>query len=247
MNRNSRWADPQPHRTSAFVAVVTIQLLSPSSVFGRHSVRQTQRAQEQPFLTILVYNSSELSERHLNAAEANAERAFKQAGIDVRWIACPLGSSETEPASLCNANPVDSASVVLRIITAARNDGGGVRPVFGASIVASSGRSHYSTIYYGSIRQVCMVNGLYEESLLAATMTHELGHLLLGPSAHASQGIMLGRWNGPAYDQISHGKLVFSYCQAKAIREEVELRDGQSAECQTRLAQLNGRSGCPSL
>ncbi len=223
----------------AFFAVITVQLFSSLSAFARHSVEQIQKAQPRPSLTVLVYNYSELAQLRLSAAQADAERTFERAGIGLHWVACPVRGSDLDPAGLCHGEPLDPASVVVRIITAARDAGGGARPILGTSIVTAAGPSYYSTIYYGSIRQVCLLNGLYEEPLVAATMTHELGHLLLGSATHAGQGIMLGRWNGPDYDRISRGKLTFSSCQAKAIRDEVELRSAQSADCQTRLAQSN--------
>ncbi len=247
MDRPPRPTTLQRRGTLAFVAVVAIQLLSSSLAFARHSLKQSRGAEARPSLNVLVYNYSELAQLRLSAAQANAGRAFERAGIDVHWVACPVSGSEVDSAGLCSSEPVDSASVVLRIITPARDAGGGSRPILGASIVAADAPSYYSTIYYGSIRQVCLIKGLYEELLVAATMTHELGHLLLGPSAHAGRGIMLGRWNRPDYDRISHGTLAFSSCQAKAIRDEVELRNSQSAECQTRMAQSNRPAACPSL
>ena len=49
-----------------------------------------------------------------------------------------------------------------------------------------------------------------EAVLLGHAIAHELGHLLLGTSAHARYRLMAGRWRNTDLDRASVGLLLFS-------------------------------------
>lgn len=190
-------------------------------------------------LTVLVYNYAALAEQRLSAAEANAERGFRHVGIEVQWTECPTTTSQPEGAPPCQGK-MEPTDIAVRIIEAGRNAESDGRPVLGSSVVTVGAHSYYSTIYHGSVRQLCASHGLYEEQVLAAAMTHEIGHLLLRSNQHSADGIMAGHWDQPDYQLIAQGQLAFSPGQVETLRREVEQRKWESADSRTRLAQSIG-------
>jgi hypothetical protein len=57
--------------------------------------------------------------------------------------------------------------------------------------------------------------------LMGHAIAHELGHLLLGTSAHARYGLMAGRWRSNELDRAEVGSLQFSPAEAACLQRRV--------------------------
>jgi hypothetical protein len=66
--------------------------------------------------------------------------------------------------------------------------------------------------------------GLDAEVVLAHTMAHEIGHLLLGSNSHASQGIMRPTWDERDIHLAKTGVLGFTDAQAERMQAQVTAR-----------------------
>ena len=64
------------------------------------------------------------------------------------------------------------------------------------------------------------------------TITHEIGHLLLGLNGHSAAGIMRADWTRRVLQQALLGHLVFAAGEGKLIRAEVLRRVRQEQALQ---------------
>src|SRR5262249_7027598 len=60
--------------------------------------------------------------------------------------------------------------------------------------------------------------------ILGAAVAHEIGHLLLGPKAHSTPGIMRAHWDRAAARLTTTGEFLFTPQQAVRMRAEVKKR-----------------------
>jgi hypothetical protein len=60
-------------------------------------------------------------------------------------------------------------------------------------------------------------------TLLAYTIAHEMGHVLLPYPAHTSSGIMRDAWDESDLALVSHGAVKFTSAQAQEIRAKIGL------------------------
>jgi len=61
--------------------------------------------------------------------------------------------------------------------------------------------------------------------ILGDAITHELGHLLLGPGTHSPTGIMCGNWDWNYLHSALRGHKFFTAEQSKQIHNEVLRRN----------------------
>jgi hypothetical protein len=75
-----------------------------------------------------------------------------------------------------------------------------------------------ATVYYDRVTWKAGRMGMPTNRLLGRAVAHELGHLLLPPSAHESGGIMREAWNPRLLPPQSPGIQGFSSRQARLLR-----------------------------
>jgi hypothetical protein len=63
--------------------------------------------------------------------------------------------------------------------------------------------------------------GMEHYVLLAITMAHEVGHLLLPDGSHAVNGIMRGDWTQSDYQKARLGQLLFTEAEGRLMRAEL--------------------------
>jgi len=86
--------------------------------------------------------------------------------------------------------------------------------------------------YYRSVQLVAEANSSDVSALLGCVMSHELGHLLLGPG-HVPNGIMRAAWKLQDVDAARKRSLKFDQAQGARIRTALngqtagEVSDGQ--------------------
>ena len=59
--------------------------------------------------------------------------------------------------------------------------------------------------------------------ILGSVIAHEMGHLLLGSSAHAISGIMRARWESAELHRIAMGTLMFLPEQSKRMHARIAM------------------------
>jgi hypothetical protein len=82
----------------------------------------------------------------------------------------------------------------------------------------------FASLYASETRKYADHNGLTLGNLMAYSMTHEIGHLLLGEK-HAPSGIMRAVWEKPQYCEMAQRWLGFSTEERQALRQALRGRD----------------------
>ena len=173
-------------------------------------------------ITIDVYDYSGIkSDALLNAQDAAGE-ILRRAGIDAKWRTC---LEPARPAS-CDSGVDDVTHLVVKIlpepmfrkITTSRDQ-------LGMSVTGRPGG--FALDAYVCLERVMNQATLAKTSwtpLLGATITHEVGHLLLGDNSHFGNGIMRGPWGLREIKEIGVRGLDFAPQQAEKMRAEVRRR-----------------------
>lgn len=174
-----------------------------------------------PEVTISVYDYAHVSPEALAAAESDARRIFRQAGVETVWVTC---LPKPERMQLKGCHLVDATHLTLKILPLAisvqvrdRTD------VLGYAVVDEKGGGFYAYAFYDRVQRVAEEHRL-GHTLLGDVLAHEIGHLLLESKSHAISGIMSAHWNGDELRRISEGTMFFTPSQSRVLRDRVGSR-----------------------
>jgi hypothetical protein len=81
-----------------------------------------------------------------------------------------------------------------------------------------------ATIYVNRVAALAVRCRIDVRTLLGRAVAHEIGHLLLGTSAHASSGLMRAAWPQHALRRERPDTWTFTADDAQAIRDAVRVR-----------------------
>src|SRR5690349_822649 len=124
----------------------------------------------------MVLDSVGISPTVLRRTENEASRIFGNAGVEVQWVNCQKrGESENCHHSL---RPDEFMLHIVHHGTT-RTD-----LVFGEAFIGEDGTGKYADVFFDRIQAACAPPELDTAQLLGAVVAHEVGHLLLGSSAH---------------------------------------------------------------
>jgi len=141
---------------------------------------------------------------------------FERAGVRLIWLDGRAPQREQEVGAC--SKQFRSAQVMLRIIDDFTPDR------HRAEILGMAVPPVYATVYRSAIRRIGSEDDVAEYIVLSAAIAHEIGHLLLGPQAHAPAGLMRARWSAGDLRAAARTALVFSKREAREMRSEVLAR-----------------------
>jgi hypothetical protein len=93
------------------------------------------------------------------------------------------------------------------------------QPLLGVAIRAARG-TPVAYVFYRRTAEQADHYGVPRPSLVASTMAHEIGHLLLPEREHAATGLMRGCWDSDEFFSAARGALHFLPDEAAAIRTQ---------------------------
>jgi hypothetical protein len=170
---------------------------------------------------VWVINAARVDETTLSGALSRVAQIFRDAGIRLTWLKCPGATVQSANSAGCLAD--ESSVLVLRIVNHPASES--VSPNALGFAVAHQGDSTYASVFRDRVLAMVGRGGPCSEAeLLGHAMAHELGHLLLGTSAHSRYGLMAGRWRATDLDRASLGDLRFSPAEAAIMRAEAARR-----------------------
>jgi hypothetical protein len=174
-------------------------------------------AELDPTITILVYNQAQAPPAILIGAEREAARILSHAGVRASWFDCSAWHSEAGSQDICQKGwgPMNIGLRVLAKPTRRLQD-----TRFGFAIIPG-----LASVYYDY--QAHFVSddvGLGQPLILGCVIAHEIGHLLLGPNSHSSQGVMQAEWGKRQIRQALMRDLLFSPEESQLIRAEARTR-----------------------
>jgi hypothetical protein len=195
---------------SAFWLVVALTLSS-SPVWSKVP------AGEELQVTISVHNDAGILPGILLSAESEASQVFRQSGIEVRWLNCPLPAEGPEAPAQCEVADFP-AHLQLRIAKGSRNLNGFT---LGISYLSADGSGCYADLFYKRAEEMHESSHVSLASILGHGVAHEIGHLLLGTNSHSETGIMRARWQSGELASVSKGALFFSSIQSQEMRNKL--------------------------
>jgi len=171
---------------------------------------------EQVTLAVRVYDYAALPPFELENAIAVTQSVFRSAGILIQWAHCSPALKSGEDIPGCEGSPGLILNIVRRPLP------GCVHESLGCALQdAGSGRGLVAYVFAQRLEQTVQMGGATRFRLLGFAMAHELGHLLLGPSAHSATGIMQPNCS-PQRMSITPGGVKFSDEQAQRMRYRLQ-------------------------
>jgi hypothetical protein len=145
-------------------------------------------------LIVRIFDNAGLPAATANAAQRVAADIFRSAGIEVAWVFCiPPGHLELPKPPACTQTPAPP-TLMIRILRQPRTPG--TADALGdAHVDRAAGEGTLATIYLERITSVAHQAQIDVSTLAGWTMAHELGHLLLGTTAHSATGLMRAQWS----------------------------------------------------
>jgi hypothetical protein len=160
-----------------------------------------------PRLTVVIYNHAHVGPETLASTENTVSKIFGLANVQLIWRDGFAYSAERHGP--LNPPPEDPATLVVKLQPESEAAHYGVTSVCGG-IGFPSG----AIVFVRS----------FDSTRLGYVIAHELGHILLGPNAHAIVGIMRGTMLPEDWEKAAQGTLGFTHSQNQQIRTWIEQR-----------------------
>lgn len=180
-------------------------------------------------INLHMHDYAEVHRDTLQHAEREVARIFREAGIEISWVNCPLTKAEPGPYPAC-LEPGESLRFDMNVVPRFMAMRAAMpETALGLTSMTRDGRASVATVSYDSVKDVAGPTAPALPAILAYAMAHELGHLLLPHSGHSPGGIMRARWTPEDLRNAVCGKLFFTSGQAELMRAEVRARAQERA------------------
>lgn len=174
-------------------------------------------------MVVSICNPSQLPPAVVASAETQAGVVFHAIDVEVVWQECGEGAAAAEAAHLRRFE------IRLRNDAPPKMAGPTSLDAMGRAYVPKEGTGFMADAYYRSVQLVAGANSSDESALLGCVMSHELGHLLLGPG-HVPNGIMRAAWKPQDVDAARKRSLKFNTAQGARIRTALKAEIGTMTE-----------------
>lgn len=182
-----------------------------------------ERTDEPPQVTVRIYDYAAIDTALLDRAQRVASSILAKGDISVLWRPAALTKAAT-PLAVDHAG--DHAPVlILRLHRDAPAKKFKLKGwQFGYSIPSATGYSDIAGVLVERTFNFARAQGVDPQVVLGYVMAHELGHLLLGPNSHATQGIMKHRWRARELRLAQTGALGFTPAQTRKMQQLIAAR-----------------------
>jgi len=172
-------------------------------------------------MTVFVYNHAQVPSKSLTQALKEVTRIYRHAGVELAWLDRPLSAAVAQGPA--NYRQLGQTDLVLRLLPDSmakhltiRDAALGFAPPCGNEEAGCMAH-----ILYSRLKDLASNGNASLSQVLGLTITHELGHLLLGSNAHVANGLMRARWGQEEWRQAAKGSLLFTAEQSSLIRNQV--------------------------
>lgn len=171
-------------------------------------------ASAQTHLTISLYENAGLRLGIVNGMKKETSRIFQAAGVTIEWLDCELaGTPELANLSACSVD-LGPARFMLQLVSGT-NKG---KPKAAGIAMIEDGSGVFACLYPDRVQELAGESNWEFADLLGHAAAHEIGHLILGTSAHSSAGVMRARWDIQDLRRLSHEGLTFLPRQLGTVR-----------------------------
>jgi hypothetical protein len=172
---------------------------------------------------VRVYNYSRLDPGTLRSAERETDSVFRSAGLEIRWIDCPLNKYQWAEYPDCHVK-FGTADLRVSILTermVARASWPRAWLAYTTDQCTADLKGCWASISSSRVRNMASIWEISFPLVLGKVMAHEIGHILLGPE-HSSAGIMRASMVAGDFRPGRVTNLVFLNGQLKRLRTSVE-------------------------
>lgn len=168
-------------------------------------------------ITVRFDSVGPASERDIIDLERSATAIFRHAGVDATWLNC--SGAYAPCGALTRQDRFGPTLVRLRIVD--RLDRGGVH-----RLGWTTQGSWAATVQYRRAEQIshASTSGLSTGQVLGHVAAHEIGHVLLGSSAHGSFGVMKSTYNNEDFLNMVQGRLLFTVEESRGLRARLDYK-----------------------
>jgi hypothetical protein len=153
-------------------------------------------------ITVRVYDATGASANDRHASLKIAASIVSAASVELIWRHCnePAAQPGTPAFDRRGENPCElplaPGELAVRIVRSGPvDDQSRELPLGDALINTRTGTGVLATIYIDRVDWMAEHTGIDRRALLGRAIAHELGHLLMATSAHASHGLMRPVWS----------------------------------------------------
>src|SRR5688572_14581283 len=191
-------------------------------VFGFSALARAAVVDPELVVVIRTYDASAAA-GDLTLAQAAATAILEDTGIAVTWVRCDAVSVRRDE-NPCVA-PLAANELAIRFVRLPAHRAEQDLVTLGDSLVDTRLRAgSLATIYVNRVAALAVSCRIDVRTLLGRAVAHEIGHLLLGTSAHASSGLMRAEWPQHALRRERPDSWTFTADDAQAIRDAVRVR-----------------------
>jgi hypothetical protein len=171
-------------------------------------------------ISVRVYDRAGLSTGSRDLALAHAAVVLSRASVEVTFFPC--GRRDPIPPSGCDV-PLAGDEMALRIVRGmpSRDDRQASR-LGDALIDWQTPRGVLATAYLDPIVCLARMAGRDVPTLLGHVIAHELGHLLMATTSHATHGLMRAVWSPAELRREISDDWAFSPFEADAMRAGID-------------------------
>jgi hypothetical protein len=178
----------------------------------------------QGIIQLRVIDQAAVPTAVMRTSRTMVDEILRRATLKTSWIDCPLLDLGTEARARCS-QPMTGADFWMHVVT--RKLPGEHRHALGDALYEAFGEASIY-IYYPDVRVFAVEEACDPALVLAAVITHEIGHVLLRSPAHSRRGIMAQQLTWEQMKLAEKGALLFSASEARRIsRRVLEWPSGQ--------------------
>jgi hypothetical protein len=188
-------------------------------------------AEAAPKLTVFVYNYAAIGSDDLANTEQEAARIYGKIGVEIQWLDCALSPRQAArfPACQIATGPTKLAVRILPRSMAERMRR--AHDCFGFALYPEDPAfATVANVFAHLAEQIADRHRLRPSVILGHIVAHELGHLLLGPGSHSSQGIMRAPWLRKELERVAQGSMTFLPRESQSIQSNVRARMAAEAK-----------------
>jgi len=191
-------------------------------------------------LEVRIYRTS-VRPAELAAATETATRLFRRSGIDVVWLQCWSDPGAVIPRPDPCQRPLEPTEVIMHVVAGVAGTDESGDALGSALIDPSEPVAHVAHVYPARVSALARDGWIEASDLLGRAMAHEIGHLLMRSTGHASTGLMRARWT---IDELRRNRPLdwaFSKNEEEAMREALaQLESGRDDNTTPHLVQRDG-------
>jgi hypothetical protein len=163
-------------------------------------------------LTVRVYDNAGVPKGVLRTALETAATTLRPAELEVAWLTCSgLGGR-------C-MTPPGRGELVVRLVRSTPSSQVSDDNSLGTALIdPATGTGVLATVYVDRVERLARGSEGELGTLLGRAMAHEIGHLLMGHTAHAARGLMRPRWTRAEIARNARADWRFDTPDVRAIR-----------------------------